>query len=343
MADIFEKLAPPGITIHEYLNLQEAYKADPNSMSDEEITSYKNRLALRLKILMDFAKKNALPANFELVKKSIPDAPEALLKDIFESNYKNEDFDEKNRNPSEVILFNGGPASGKSYLMARLDLPKNTVHLDRDSLFPLLTPYERLQKEAPEHAVHAVVTEAIMYNERDAYTYALLCGVGMIIVDGTMSYLDLGIEMIKRAQEYGYKARVININIDLDVAQERAAKRAIKKNKLVNPKLLKESHVRCAYNFFEYVKIADACENWDKNGEKEDTFLFGTSKRRLKSEAGDIEPSSNIKIYEDGDHIVIYEILDEGAYNKLVEKSQVELKDVSWAPNYEEFLAQRKE
>jgi len=335
MSDIFENLDAESIAVHEMLKLQDRYP----DLEGDKLSSYKNRVKLRLCLLCEFADKNNLGISLDRIKEAITGVDEDLINEMFgELDHESSDSDTKKAG-GRVVLFNGGPASGKSSLIQEMDLPEDTVFLDRDSLFAKLPPYTRLQEEAPDNATNCVVTEAIMYNERDAYRYALLSNAKTIIADGTMSYLDLGMEMIRTGQQYGYKVEVINIDVEVNEAIIRAKGRARKYGKTINKKLLYESHVRCALHFFHYVRIADHVQNWNKTGDKGKEFMFASSEKVPKDQAP--EESAMVKIYPAGDEVIIYTITDKYAYGALIEKSMLPLDNPSWPPNYDVFLEQR--
>ena len=345
MTDLFEILEPPALTVQLYMKLQEQYNHASDSMSPEEMISYRNRVRLRLTILHDFATIHHLPIDLTRVKEAAPDIPFPLLENIYpaiaDSDREASPFSKTEE--KKVILFNGGPASGKSAMMKELDLPEDTLFLDRDAIFPHLLPYQRLQKEQTDDAVHCVVTEAIMYNERDAYRLALQSKHPVIVVDGTMSYRDLGEEMILIAQDYGYKVHVINTDVDLGTALARAQKRAIKKHKAINHKRLYESHVRCAANFFHYLKLADYTENWDRSGEKGQAFQFACSKKILSNEVdAHLQEQDNksfkIQTLPQGNHVIIHTIKDSATYQRFQKKSQLPLHEPDWPENYQELL-----
>ncbi len=304
--DIFNNLNKDNITVHVLMDMQKRY---PN-LTKSELISYYNRTKLRVSLLVKFAKSNSLAVNEDLIKRVIPKINSGMLDKIFDELYINSNLYQSKNTKGWVYLLNGGPATGKSMFIQNMKVPPNTITLDRDSYFEHLTPYKRLTIEHPNHATHAVVCEAILYNERDAYNYALIAGAENILVDGTMSYIDLGIEMIQNAKENGYKVKVINIDCPIELAIERAEKRAKQTGKTINTKLLYESHVRCAKNFFEYKKIATATENW------------------LSTQNGELNLSANSE-----------KIFNKQAIKNLRDKGELPLDNPSWPANFDDFLA----
>lgn len=318
MNNIFENLGPDDITVHVMLNLQDRYP----DLDEEALYSYRSRVELRVSLLKEFAERNNMSLGIDRICAAITAVDRTLLKETCRTLNIPERALPVERNEGEwVILFNGGPGTGKSNRIQELDLPADTILLDRDALFDRLTPYPRLKKEYPDHATHAVVCEAILYNERDAYRYAILSDAGHLLVDGTMSYLDLGLEMIEFAQRHGYYVTVINMDCPIEEGLRRMEKRAAATGKTINRKLLYESHVRCALHFFEYRKVADATENWYNDSDVQNHLIAYTKK----------QPDGSI----------IETITNKRAFEALKYKSTLPLDNPVWSPYFDGFLKKR--
>ena len=318
MNNIFENLGREDITVHVMLSLQERYP----DLGEEAVYSYRSRLELRISLLKEFAEKNSLSLGIDRIFTAITDVELTLLNDICNTLNIPDKAEPVARNEGKwVILFNGGPGTGKSRRIKELDFSAETIVLDRDALFDRLPPYPRLKKEYPDHATHAVASEAILYNERDAYRYAILSNAGHILVDGTMSYLDLGLEMIEFAQRHGYYVTVINMDCPLEEGLRREKQRAAETEKTINHKLLYESHIRCALHFFEYRKVADATENWYNDANVQNHCIAYSKKQQ--------------------DGTIIETIKDKTAFEALKRKSALPLDNPSWSPSFAEFLEQR--
>lgn len=303
---LFDTLTENDVTVNILMDMYRRYP----KLTKKELSAYTERTELRIDLLLAFAKKHKLTISKEFVKQALSNVQEAIVDNVLAKQDIPETIDIKAPKKGWVYLLNGGPASGKSRSIKKMKLPKNTIQLDRDSYFEHLTPYLKLAHTHPNHATHAVVCEAILYNERDAYRYALLAGAENLLVDGTMSYRDLGMEMIKKAKKKGYKVKVINIDCPVELAIKRAKVRAEKSGKTINEKLLYESHVRCAKNFFDYQKKADETESWVSQSN-------GTP--YLSSKNG--------------------EVFDADAIATLKAKGKMPLDNPSWPPNFDDFLA----
>lgn len=318
MRNIFENLGPDDITVHVMLNLQDRYP----DLDEEALSSYRSRVELRVSLLREFAEKNNLSLGIDCICLAITDVERMLLKGTCRAmGIPGRAAPLEKDEEKWVILFNGGPGTGKSRRIRELDLPADTIVLDRDALFDRLPPYPRLKKEYPDCATHAVASEAILYNERDAYRYAILRDAGHLLVDSTMSHLDLGLEMIEFAQTHGYYVTVINMDCPIDEGLRRMEKRAAETGKTINHKLLYESHVRCAFHFSEYRKVADATENWHNDADIQDYLIAYTKK----------QPDGTIK----------ETIKDKAAFEALKHKSTLPLDNPCWSANFDEFLEQR--
>ena len=318
MRNIFENLGRDDITVHVMLNLQDCYP----DLDEGALSSYRSRVKLRVSLLKEFAEKNIMSLGIDRISAAITDVERTLLKETCSALNIPEGPVPMERNEGKwVILFNGGPGTGKSRRIRELDLPADTILLDRDALFNRLPPYPRLKKEYPDHATHAVASEAILYNERDAYRYAILSDAGHVVVDGTMSYLDLGLEMIEFAQRHGYCVTVINMDCPIEEGLRRMEKRAAETGKTINRKLLYESHVRCALHFFEYRKVSDATESWHNDTGVQDFLIAYTKKQH--------------------DGTITETIKDKTAFEALKHKSTLPLDKPIWSPSFEEFLEQR--
>ncbi len=317
--NIFENLGPDAITVYEMLNLQDRYP----DLDKGELSSYKSRLELRISLLKEFAEKNKIPLSIDRISAAIPDVDQSLLEEICRAlNMPDRSVPLERNEGKRIILFNGGPGTGKSRRIRELDLPADTIVLDRDALFNRLPPYPRLKKEYPDHATHAVASEAILYNERDAYRCAILSNAGSIVADCTMSYLDLGLEMIAFAQRHGYYVTVINMDCPIEEGMKRNEIRAAETGKTINRKMLYESHVRCALHFFEYRKKADASESWYNDAHIQNRLTSSTKRQH--------------------DGTIIETIKDKTAFESLKQKCTLPLDNPSWSANFEEFLEQRK-
>lgn len=318
MRNIFENLGPDDITVHVMLSLQDRYP----DLDEEALYSYRFRVELRITLLKEFAEKNNLPLDKGSICAAITDVERMLLKETCRAlNIPNIAVSIKSNEEKWVILFNGGPGTGKSRRIKELDLPTDTIVLDRDALFDRLPPYPRLKKEYPDHATHAVASEAILYNERDAYRYAILSNAGHLLVDSTMSHLDLGLEMIEFAQRHGYYVTVINMDCPIEEGLRRMGKRAVETGKTINRKLLYESHVRCALHFFEYRKVADATESWHNDADVQDYLIAYTKKKK--------------------DGTITETIKDKDAFEALKHKSTLPLDNPCWSASFKKFLGQR--
>ena len=230
MRNIFENLGPDDITVHVMLNLQDRYP----DLDKEALYSYRSRVELRVFLLKEFAEKNNLSLGIDRIYAAITDVERTLLKETCRTlNIPDRAVPMEKKEEKWAILLNGGPGTGKSRRIRELDLPADTIVLDRDALFDRLPPYPRLKKEYPDHATHAVASEAILYNERDAYRYAILSDAGHLLVDSTMSHLDLGLEMIEFAQTHGCYVTVINMDCPIDEGLRRMEKRAAETGKTV--------------------------------------------------------------------------------------------------------------
>ncbi|NDF12305.1 MAG: hypothetical protein EB060_05790 [Proteobacteria bacterium] len=375
-SNYFDKLDAGDLTILAYLNLQDAYedaarKGEPMPEVLQQV--YMERLALRISILIERLAEHNIPVYFPRVQKALADVQPAILKHVFDhvvaargtAIVDAEPAPPETEVPPTILLMSGGPASGKSTMIEKNEMAKKGLLLSRDVIFPALTPYIRLQTEAPELATHTVVTEAIYYNERDAYRYMVFAKIPLIVVDGTMSYTDLGLEMITFAQAEGYFVHVIHVDTDIDAAIARAEERAAATGKTINAKLLRESHVRTAANFFKYMEVADFTQSWsndEKNGvmdkyavsvkttlEEVMDSTFMVAKRMYKynqivRDGGTIENDNQrlTLIHKDGDKVVVQMVKNVMRLNALRTKSETLLEDVEWPPNYETLLAERK-
>ncbi len=369
--DIFESISPGQLSLHVMLNLQDAYadaRRGGTPMPQSWYEAYVGRVKLRVELLVEFAVANALALHFPYVKASLDDVEPEMLQWAFDTVLAEKQLavsapKPKSVEPGMVILMCGGPGSGKSEMIKNGNIPEGGIILTRDAIFPRLSPYNRLQKEAPNSATHTVVTEAILYNERDRYRYALLSQANFIMVDSTLSYTDLGRQMIRAAQRLGYMVEVLHVDTDIEIALKRAEARAAITGVTINPKLLIESHVRCAANFFSYMQEADFTENWDNNHKPEDLYKFGSSFRMPLPEVqestyrvstrffkypqiireGGVKQVDNhrLELIHLDEVVIVYMIRDVVAYNKLLQKSQMPLKDVSWPPDFDTVIAER--
>src|SRR5690606_11244709 len=131
----FDRLGAGDLTILVYLNLQDAYrthleKAEP--MPDAWKRAYEERLCVRIDLLLDMIVQFKLPLYFPFVEKALSDVPASLLRPAFDATVNKRSLQPladtpaplNNDQPLTVALMNGGPASGKSTMLAKGEIPE---------------------------------------------------------------------------------------------------------------------------------------------------------------------------------------------------------------------------
>jgi predicted kinase len=122
-----------------------------------------------------------------------------------------------------IHLLGGGTASGKTTASRKvLGASPNTVRVDPDELKLAVPEYDKLKQDDPKNAA-ALVHEESAYLTKMAMAEAASKGYD-IVYDATTSG-NGGPAMAKLMAEKGYDVRVMFVDVPLDVARDRAAKR----------------------------------------------------------------------------------------------------------------------
>ncbi len=261
---LFDALKPTQHSLHLYLNLQERYlqtMARENTISPSQEKSYRERLTLRLKLLLDVIHMFHLPFYEDYVIKALPDAPENLIKQLLHDTLLTKIPNVTKRPEAKektVILFSGSPGAGKEAMLANRPTPEGAVILKRDHIFPQLPPFTRLTEELTHNVTLSLLGEAALYTERDAFFYALLAETPIIVVSAAMHFADLTLEMLTTAKKHGYTTHIIHLETPLSLARSRQHEAPTP----CDDTILGYIHLACAHNFLNYREVADLSELW---------------------------------------------------------------------------------
>lgn len=153
--------------------------------------------------------------------------------------------------PASAVLTAGGSGSGKSYYVNKLFLSstdENYVVIDSDNIKEELPEYvEEVEKANLDAAdiVHDesgyIATSLLDYCLANQYSF---------IYDGTMSNLRKYENLISKIRKHHYTISSLYVDIDVEVALERSKNRAKKTGRAVPEKVVRETNINSAKNFF---------------------------------------------------------------------------------------------
>jgi len=151
-------------------------------------------------------------------------------------------------------VLGGGTASGKTTMSrAIIGEDPNTLRVDPDEIKLKIPEYEKLKQDDPKMAA-ARVHEESSYLTKAIMAEAIARGIDLTYDATTSGKGSVG--MVKTLLGQGYKVHLMFADVPLNIAKERADKRArestdpMNKGRFVPDAVISESHQRAAQNFF---------------------------------------------------------------------------------------------
>ncbi|HEX8102730.1 MAG TPA: zeta toxin family protein [Solirubrobacteraceae bacterium] len=153
-------------------------------------------------------------------------------------------------NDPQALIVAGGPASGKSTLLTRIDLPPGAVHLDADAI----------KSQIPEYAALVAIGEplaaAAVHEESSDLARAILMRV---LVERRNLVLDtvgdsapgVFVEKLERLHAAGYEVRVVYADVEVEAAVRRARERGLQTGRVVAEQTVRMLHQEVAARFPE--------------------------------------------------------------------------------------------
>lgn len=190
-------------------------------------------------------------------------------------------------------MMGGGPASGKSTLLSLglVNIPENSVLAAGDEIKAMLPEYDN-GKQAPfVHEESSYLSKIIADKASDEGYNVILDGTG----DGGIRSVSSKVEMMGGR---GQEVVGIYVTVDTETAVQRSISRAKQTGRYMPESVLRENHrgVSAVFPWILSSAVFDRVELYDTNGD--------TPKLIVKGTGNDIQ------------------ILDQGAYNKFLDKAR---------------------
>ena len=197
----------------------------------------------------------------------------------------------------------GGSASGKGTLLKLLKsagvVPgRDVLKINPDAIKEKLPEYQKIIAKGDSRAATVVHEESKEIAE-SIFGRAIDQRLN-IILDRTMCNKETGLRTIKQAKAAGYEVSLYATTVDIQIAIERAVKRAQQTNRYVPIDALIATHRGFSEAFPAYAEIVDSAELWDTEGERSDP----------------------IAVVEDGK----FDVLDHAAYDQFLSRKHLNIK-----------------
>lgn len=150
------------------------------------------------------------------------------------------------RDAPRALVLAGGPASGKSTMLASLDLPPRAVHLNADDIKPALPEYRELVRRGDAQAAYVVheetadIARMILDEVVGRRRHLILDAVGD-------SEPGKFVRKLEALHDAGYRVEVVYA----DVATNEAVRRAASRQRVVPEVIVRQLHREVAARFPE--------------------------------------------------------------------------------------------
>ncbi|MBD8036624.1 zeta toxin family protein [Solibacillus sp. A46] len=177
------------------------------------------------------------------------------------------------KTPSSAVLSAGGSASGKTFFIEKYFLSsteENYVLIDSDNIKNELPEYiaeiENKNLDAADivHEESGHIANSLLdFCIKNNYSF---------IYDGTMSNLEKYTTLLKKLKKANFMISALYVDIDIDIALERAAIRAFQTGRAVSEIKIRETNLQSAKTFYALISQFD------------EAVLFNNSKKLGTSE-----------------------------------------------------------
>jgi predicted ABC-type ATPase len=362
--NIFEFLPSGELTLHLYLNLEEAFitASQSGTLSEKLEEAYLERLDTRISLLLDFITEKALPIHLPYITYAIQGPPEeakaASIMRVMKAKglTPTENMTLEHPYTPTLTIICGGPGVGKSAMAKEANFPEGGVLINRESLFRKLSPFDQVAGEDALKALRIVAAEADFYNYYDHFRYSICCRRA-IAVESPLQYEDLGKSLIQTAREFGYFVHMLHMDCTLETAKERIKHTSESSHIPPDEEWTQIAHIRANQHFFKYLPLVDLveCYNTDEGVEnmvryaggiknpienvKESTFIVSKKIHKydhLVRAGGNIEiGSQRIElIHSEGTSVLVFIVSMLHLFQQMEKKSLLSTKDSPWPANF---------
>lgn len=156
--------------------------------------------------------------------------------------------------PPVALVVAGGPACGKTTLLATLEVPPAAVHLDADSIKLQLPEYAELREAGQEQAAELVHEESADI-ARDVFRRTLAEQRNLILDAVGDSEPGKFVSKLEQAHDAGYVVEVVYADVDAETAIQRAAGRSKRTGRVVPEDELRRLHREVSARFPEVERL----------------------------------------------------------------------------------------
>jgi hypothetical protein len=178
-------------------------------------------------------------------------------------------------------VMGGGPASGKSSMLAKIETPNHVV-VDPDHIKTLLPEYRQATAAGLKNAAVMVHEESSLLAKR--ITREATKGRYNVLIDGTgdNSYENLA-QKVAGYRAHGHKVIANYVTIDTDEAMARMLKRAQRSGRYVPESYLREVHRNISHIVPRAMRegLFDELTVWDNNAKEIKAIVRHTARRTV--------------------------------------------------------------
>lgn len=159
----------------------------------------------------------------------------------------------------EALFLAGGTGAGKSSLASTIELPPNAITVDPDRIKTMIPEYHQMVGEGDKRAAMTVHEESsdLAQEIRTAATERRY----NLVVDGTGdSEPGKFAERLREQREAGYGVKVVVVDTHVEVAIDRAEKRALRTGRMVPEPVIRQIHHDVAARHLEW---RDETTDWE--------------------------------------------------------------------------------
>lgn len=171
-----------------------------------------------------------------------------------------------------LILTGGGSGSGKSAVMrkAKEQMKEDLVHVDSDQIKNELPEYKEMLKAGNDKA-------AALAHDESSELASEMVNKAMseskpILLDSTLKNVEKFKKLISKAKAAGYEVHIAFADVPVEVAKERAAKRAERSGRKVPDNIIEDSHKGAIQSLGQLIDDVDTATVYSTMNEPKEVY-----------------------------------------------------------------------